>query len=522
MKKIGYVMCSILTRLLSKSNKTLLLIPFLFANPQKGQAQIEQAKRYEYPIIGEHIPFEVIPAGEAGLFTYRSLSFNQAQRIELTKLDTTLAVNWSGLLPLEPGSEVISKIIYQHKLHILARFRTPTDFFFELYSIDIETGNYSKIIINTYIAFNPSEFKVTEYGVIIGGYFNSVPLVIFYDLSTKTSKVLPGLFNSSGDLTHIKISDNGHFDVLVSAKNYMRQNTIWVKNYDQHGNLLVGYALEPEEKKSLLFARSLKTINNVEIIAGVFGNRNSEYSKGIFIAAIEPSGLQKLRYYEYADLENFFQYMKAKRENRVKSRIERRKIKGKKNRMNYRFLIHELVPYNDQYILLGEAFYPKYSQIDRTYGNYFLSSGMSPNSIIRDGRIFEGYHYTHAAILGFDKNGNLLWDNSFEINDVRTFTLEQYVKLEMDEDKIDLIYLYENKIRTKVIKNEKVLEGKSTAPLQPKYETDIIARSNTNNTLEYWYDKYFIAFGTQQIENLSDHHVPQKRNVFFINKVKYN
>ena len=263
MKKIGYVMFSILTKWLSKINHLFLLLLFSFAFQQKGWAQIEQENRYEYPIIGDNIPFEVIPAGEAGLFTFRTFAFNLAQNIELTKLDTSLAVNWSGFLPLEQGREVISKSIYKEKLYLLSRFRSPSEFFFELYIIDIESGNYSKIIINTYLAFNPTEFKVTDYGAIIGGYFNSVPLVIFYDFGTRTTKVLPGLFNSSGDLTHIKISDNGHFDVLVSAKNYMRQNTIWVKNYDQHGNLLVGYALAPEDKKSLLFARSLKTINNV-------------------------------------------------------------------------------------------------------------------------------------------------------------------------------------------------------------------------------------------------------------------
>ncbi len=514
-------MYSILTRLLSKNNNPFLLILFLFTIPQKGYNQIEQASRYEYPVAGIDAGFEVIPAGNSGLFTYRSFSFNQTQSVELTKLDTALSVNWSGFLPLENGGEIISKLIYKEKLHLLSRIRNKTEFFFELYSIHIESGNYSRIQINPYIAFNPTEFKVTDYGVIIGGYFNSVPLAIFYDFQSQRSKILPGLFNTAGDLTHIKILENGYFDVLISAKNYMRQNTIWVKNYDQNGNLLISYALDPEDKKSLLFARSLKTMNNTEIIAGVFGNKSSEYSKGIFIAAIDPSGLQKLRYYEYADLENFFQYMKAKREHRVKNRIERRKIKGKKNRINYRFLIHELVPYNDHYILLGEAFYPKYRQVDRNYGNFF-TSGYGANTIIKDGRIFEGYHYTHAAILCFDKTGKLLWDNSFEINDVKTFTLEQYVKLEMNDDKIDLIYLYENQIRTKVIQNETVLEGKSTAPLQTLNETDIIAKSKANNSLEYWYGGYFVAFGTQQIESMESSGAPRKRNVFFINKVRYN
>ena len=92
----------------------------------------------------------------------------------------------------------------------------------------------------------------------------------------------------------------------------------------------------------------------------------------------------------------------------------------------------------------------------------------------------------------------------------------------LNDDKIDLIYLYDNIIRTKVIQNKSVLEGKSTSPLKTLNEFDIITKANTNNSLEYWYGEYFIAFGTQQIENTKNGSVPQKRNVFFINKVKYN
>jgi hypothetical protein len=162
MKKIVYVMFFILTRLLSNNNKTLiLLIPFLFAVQQICQSQIEQENRYEYPLIGTTNSFEVIPAGESGLFTYRTFNFNQKQSIELTKLDTSLQVNWSGFLPIEIGSTVISKIIYNKRLYLLARFRSTSEFFFELYSIDIEVGTYSRTIINSYIPFNPTEFKVT-------------------------------------------------------------------------------------------------------------------------------------------------------------------------------------------------------------------------------------------------------------------------------------------------------------------------------------------------------------------------
>jgi hypothetical protein len=225
--------------------------------------------------------------------------------------------------------------------------------------------------------------------------------------------------------------------------------------------------------------------------------------------------LQQIRYYDYGDLENFFKYMKARREQRVKDRIERRKIKGKKTRFNYRFLVHELVPHNNQYVLLGEAFYPRYVSIDRTYYSGFFNPYMLYGNAIRDGRIFDGYRYTHAVVMGFDRNGRLLWDNSFEINDVKTFSLEQFVKLEIQQDRIALLYLFENELRSKIIKGNEVLEGKTFEPIRPLSGDEVVKNERTDSKLDYWYHHYFFAHGVQEIADPKT----GKRRVFYINKI---
>jgi hypothetical protein len=205
--------------------------------------------------------------------------------------------------------------------------------------------------------------------------------------------------------------------------------------------------------------------------------------------------------------------MKAKREKRVKDRIERRKIKGKKIKFSYRFLVHEIVPYKNQFVLLGEAFYPRYKNIDNQYGFFAARPGYQS---IRNGRIFDGYSYTHAVVMGFDENGKLLWDNSFEINDVKTFTLEQFVKLELQEDRIALLYLFENELRSKIIQDEEVLEGKTFEPIKTKRENEVVKKEETElSKLDYWYPGYFYAFGIQEITNPGT----GKRRVFFINKI---
>ena len=505
-------MYSTLTKLWQGSGRTLLFICCLYQ--YVSAQQVLQIDRFEIPSPRDEQSFEVITARENGVFLYRRLRGSNTDHIEIISLDTAFKEVWKGYLPVDRKYLLMSKRVENGQLYFLLRYQDFSKNNFELFAIDQSNGNFLKYSIRNFIPFTPSEFQVTKNAAIIGGYYNQVPVVLYYSFQSEKSRVLPGLLNENGELTQVKVNPDGTFDVLISARNYKGQQTVWIKNYDNEGNLQSNYSLEAEDSKHLIFARSIKTSNNMQLVAGVFGSRNSLYSRGLFLASIDPSGMQQVRYYNYGDLENFFKYMKAKREQRVKERIERRKVKGKRTRFSYRFLVHEIVPYKNQYVLLGEAFYPKYVSTSNSYGAFF-SPNVAYNNYIRDGRIFDGYHYTHAVVMGFDQNGRLLWDNSFEINDVKTYTLEQFVKLEVQEDKIALLYLFDNELRTKIIKDNQVLEGKTFEGIKAN-EADLIAKKETgSNRLDYWYSNYFFAYGIQEISNP----ISGKRRVFFINKI---
>jgi hypothetical protein len=123
------------------------------------------------------------------------------------------------------------------------------------------------------------------------------------------------------------------------------------------------------------------------------------------------------------------------------------------------------------------------------------------------------------VVMGFDQHGKLLWDNSFEINDVKTFTLEQFVKLEVQGDHIALLYLFDNELRTKIIQDDQVLEGKSFENIKMLFDKDVVKKEETAmSRLGYWYRDYFYAYGIQEITNADR----GKRRVFFINKISCN
>jgi hypothetical protein len=492
---------------------------FLVTCVSLTSAQVMQTGRFEVPIEGR-AEFDIVPSSERGLYLHRQLAGIREDQIQLIRLDTAFQQKWAGFISVEKNYRVMGTKSAGDRLFMLLRYKDYSKNDLVLLVIHEDDGNFVKYQIRGYIPFAPTEFQITGQAAIIGGYYNRIPVVLHYSFKTFGSRVLPGLFTEAGELTQISTNEDGSFDVLISAKNLERQRTIWIKSYDADGTLLRNLALQPDENRHLIFGRSLKVRGDKQIVAGVYGSRSSEFSRGMFIATIEPSGFEQIRYYNFGDLKNFFQYMKANREKRIKNRIERKKIKGKKIRFNYRFLVHELVPYKDQFVMLGEAFYPRYISTERAQYRFFTPYGVMPG-MIQNGRIFDGYYYTHAVVMGFDEDGNLLWDNSFEINDVKTYTLEQFVKLEVLPDRLALMYVFENHIRTKIIKDALVLEGKAVDPILT-FRTDDLVRDNSNekNKLEYWYSHYLYAYGVQDIVS-STARGQLRRRVFFINKVHY-
>ncbi len=499
----------------SKWNRACSFLFFcglVYSLPASGQ--VIQLTRFEVPLgTADYEYHKVVSLKEKGLLLYRRFLAKEGVVMEITRVDTALNQVWKGYITLDQNNVVLQSTLYRDNLFILLRHSSGTVGNFRVLSINSEHGEYKIYTIKNLIRFTPIEFLVTQAAFLIGGYFNYRPLVLHYGITSGESRILPGFLNEPGELMQLKAYENGSMDVVVGAKNLEKQRSLWIRNYDAEGNLIKTIILEPGPKKNLIFGQSVKMPGDEQVVAGVYG-RFTDYSRGVFVANVNPDGEYQINYYNFGDLQNFFSYMKAKREKRIKDRIERRKIKGKKLKFNYRFLVHTLVPYQDKYILLGEAFFPTYK-----YSSY--NTGFGFYNPYRNDRIFDGYQYTHAVVIGFTKTGKLIWDNSFEINDIRTFQLEQFVKIHPEENRIVLMYLFQNVIRSKIIKDDRVLEGKTNEELKAQANDHEIEIEYTELAkLEYWYGKDFYVWGVQRVKNIS----PLKadsRKVFFITKVTY-
>lgn len=498
-----------------------LLIPFF------AKAQLVQPQRYETELNSYEEGFEVMTGGENGVIVYRSKNEYDrkgGQLWEFVMLDTALNVTWERQLYIEKD------LIYKGYDYSLGSFY----FLFQQYatsSKDLKlmqmrasTGDTLRYTIKNLVPLELTEFEVTDGAALLGGYYNHEPVVIHFNFDDQKTKVLPGIFGTKTELVQLKVDDTS-ITVLVSSKTYDKRNTLTIKKYNVDGEYESTFTLDPDLDKGLIFGRIANVEGENDLIAGTYGGKRSEYSRGLFLGLVDEENRQSIEYFNYADFENFFNYMRAKRQERVSNRINRKKIKGKKVKFNYRLLVHEIIRQGDTYILLGEAFYPKYSSTSYYSGGspYMPYDGYGYGQNDYTPMNFAGYRYTHAVVAGFDSKGNMLWDNSFEIEDVVSFSLEQFVHASLTEEGIVLLYLYDNQIRSKIIEEADVVEGKQFDDLKLTFGDDKVSSNSSNKIggLEKWYGNTYVAFGIQKIKNLKDSGVNLNRRVFYVNKVQY-
>ena len=492
---------------------------------KKPSELIEQPNRVEFDITNSsYEDYVVYSCEEEGLSIYHQTEHKNKDGYlyEFMRMDTTLNLVYRREFYLSFASRIIGYDYSPGFMYYLLREKPYRQEELLVIRMDLVKGDTSRFSINTVFPVNLTQFEVVGSTILLGGYANYKPVIIRYNLFDQRPQVVPGFYADYSELLRLETDDRLRtFTVTMSEKTPDKRNTISVRSFTESGEMIRNILLRPEDGKGLLNGAPARLEHGKQFIAGTYGHKRSTYSRGLYVATVTDDGSQKIDYYNYGDLENFFSYMRAKREQRIKEKIKRRKVMGKRVKFNYRLLVHDIIEDGDHYILFGEAYYPKYSNYsgyDRfggaTYGGRYNNSYFNPN--------FLGYKYTHAVVMAFDKAGKILWDNSFEINDITSYDLQQFVNLSARQDEVVLLYNFENVIRSKIIKSDQIVEGKTFNDVKLTFEDDE-ARDNDKQIggLEQWYGRSFYTYGIQDIKNLRDTSVKLNRKVFYINKVVY-
>ncbi len=483
----------------------LVCLPF-----SKAVAQLHEAARLEIPTNSSYSEyFEVFSLGESGLLTLtRGDRFaSRNEEWQFIKYDTTFQMVWN--LRYKIDNRYVPIMAYQSEYMGYWLFAQPDTDHYMFLQLDFHDGSVDTFKGDLLAGMEVHQFKVIGSQALVSGYYRSRPIVVVHSFFDQTTKVLPGLFEKNTELNNVDINEiDGYINVTTYA--YRRKNCVFdIKTYNYDGKLLKKTTLS-DPRYSVISGQIVPLNADDSYLIGNYSVGCTQFSQGLYVTHIQDNEPAEPQFIEFSQLQNFFNYLKPKRKERMLDRIGKRQSLGKENKFRYRLLVHNLIQRENEIVLVAEVYYP-----NQRSSTPIVSSGLSRQY---SSRTMEGYKYTHAIVCAFDRNGKFLWDNCIAIKDLNSFELQEMVQVTPVDDYFILAYPQEGEIHSEVIRRNEVVVASEKYKINANSKSEKVINTE-EGYLAPWYGQYFLAYGSQRIGTSS---VSVGREVYYINKLTYD
>lgn len=505
----------------------LLLLPLMLASvltmAQTG------VMRLEFPAEIDKRPYKIIPLQEDGLLlTYAQTDMlNETSRSwHFAFYDTNLRQNWEADVPILDGAPFISGYRHDNLVYFL---------FFNAGKVKSGANNYqiselelNSGVINHFAGFLPDVAQIRGFlvshrkAVLACDLLNEKSSLVFIQMPSLNVNTFDIDFPDQNFVEDLQF-DRSTGSVYAVISNFVsrKQNNLVVLQIDMNGNLLGKYPVDVLLPSKFLNTAKLFAAGPGNcILIGTYSNfaskipGSNEYygleSAGFFITRIEDGTQQSVNYINLLELTNLRSAISAR---------DYMKLAKKKNRdeqeysADYELMLHPIQEVNEQYVLLAEGFYPDFRTVSDISYDYW------GRPITHTYTVFEGYRIFKAILLGFDKDGQLLWDNSMDMNNINTQSLSLRGGFFFDGKPAVLFYNDGNKISMRAYVGNALLEGYDYVELDTSEPGDRVVELG-DNFMEKWYRNYFLCYGYHTIRN-SLNTDREKRTVFYVNKLVF-
>lgn len=516
---------------------------FLVISLVTTEIKAQTVKRIELPVPGANEAYHTISLGAKGVVLVSQLSKNA---FNIQKFNVDLDRDWSINGTIEDNLDFVKSSYDGQSIYLLFT-RSRTDFY-QVVKVGV-AGFMETFYLSSVDRFQITDFQTIGYSVFMAGTVRDEPMLLYTNLASKQSKILPGVTQPNTVIQSVDIDTTHHLINVCYAARKGREIKLISRTFDEYGQSVGQVMVEPEPDYSLLNGRLFTLNDSTKLMIGTYGFRNMQgnnnsASQGLFLSKIVYDEVEFTQYHSFTDFKNFFNFMSEREQERMLRKIERKKENGDEVKLNYRLLVHDIIEQNGNYLISGEVFYPEYR--NNNNGMYGMSSWwgspiMSPWGIggmgmfpsyglynpyywdpwfgsrrMNNGQIFNGFVYTHAIVAGFNPKGDLLWDNSLPFEGLKSMELKEKVRVKPNEDQtVSMFYSNKGAIKAKVFDKDRVLNDRQPIPIMTVDASDKVRQTNTDEVL-YWFDNYYLAFGYQRITGDDG-----RRNVFYLNKISF-
>ncbi|MGV3589053.1 MAG: hypothetical protein ACO1OF_18760 [Adhaeribacter sp.] len=506
----------------------LLLLSFTSQGQEQDPSDQEpdQSVRLELEEKSFEKNIYVFPLPDSSLLLYKQPNFGSfKEQHSFQRYSKDLKLLWTSDLELEDQPDFHQLYAAGNFIYLLYLENVPRKFF--ILKLNLKTGVNQRTNYNLRkheeldSDVKLDHFKVLNNNIFISAQTSRNSLVIHINEATQDIKTIPALYDQEDAL------EDFHMDTISNRAEFILSETngikgrLQVKRFTPSGNLFSNTLLQPPFGRNLVSAQITPGDSTQKLIIGTYSHRDTRYSQGFFSTHL--AAPDSIQYVDFIDTKHFFDFLSKRANRKIFQKAERFKSQDKDLRHRYRLLFHDLVEQDNVYYLFAEVFQPQggnnnlyrwpgyYNRI-YSFDRYFPY----PNTFGRNAPNASEYRYSHAVLCAFDKNGKLLWDNSFVLKDVVRNSLGQNTHYAFAGDKVAMAYVHEEEIRYKVFTRDSTSANDLKIPLAGNNPQEKVT-SVEDGGFVHWYGSHFLAFGYGRIK-------PQKgaaREVFFLNKVSF-
>ncbi len=499
----------------------LLLLLALFAYRALGQLQFEG--RLEIDLKeDEFTDHKTFMFGENG-FVIRSIEKNRRSRSRLIKYESfnnqlTSKKELTFSIDAKPSMSHVVLNTQRHIVELVYHMSgnakiivfDAVDMKTNSYPMDLPkgykyvtadfAGNYAVFVMNDKRAFH-----VVCVDVFTGQYFVRKVEIESVKAKNMTLESISPIDNGREVIVSIDALDRGKKNSGKRTNNYL----VFVQCAT--GNYKV-VDINQKIENTLLSVSGAKTEDGKYIIAGTYMTKSRGVAEGLFISEIDQGKVNYVEYTGFSQLKEFTAYLPKRTQERLEKRKKRRESAGKEVVYAVMAVNHPVYVTQDAYYVLAEFFYPTYYTQTTT--------GANGQTITR--RVFDGYQYTHASFVKYDKEGKMQWDRTFELwPSYKPFVPIRFISFAKSSQKnyFSLVYSSHRIIVSKGVREDGVIEyNRQSENIETAFSGDIAKYSFAD--VDYWYDNFFMLHGVQRLKNTSGE-TKRKRDVYFVSKVRF-
>ena len=503
-------------------NILFFVLLIVLITPSYGQISYE--KRIEFELKDGYSGEKIIEFGKLGFIISSYNEENEGDKTEwkFELYNTDLKLVKSKSINLSRKFYVDERFVDKNRIYTLFKDRKGN---YVVVTIDAKTLEVTKVDGNV-----PKKSRIS--GMAILGDFaffkTSIKKESFlFSVNWKTGKKnfipvnIPRIKPKNLSLWNFQmLEESNEIFLFVRAIVDKRKQDIYIIKLNDKGQKEDTYNLTENIDQNIVSINASQLSNGKYIFTGTYSKKYLGRSEGMFFCQGTKGKIDFIKLYNFLELENFLSYLPEKKKKKIEKKKKKKERKGKEYVISYQIAPHGIIELEDGYMFIGEAYYPTY-RTETYYVTTYINGVATRTPQYRT--VFTGYQYTHAVIGKFDLEGKLVWDQTFKMwSTSKPFYVKRFISIaEKKQSSIKLAYSSHNKIFTKSFNFDgKVLDDFQSEEIKMAYDGD--ESKWTNSNLSYWYDNFFIAYGSQKIKNKEDKKkVKKKRKIYFVSKIKY-